>query len=151
MYLKYLAKRKKKVISSLFPAIVEWPIYYLLYFHVVSISNVAWNVNCSFKGLHWIPMSLTQLVGIMHNICKVWGSNPGHHKKKNASIEIAFNLGQINWVCLEIHLSVSNVSLSQSTKYVFGSVRAYLHLAFKCHFTLVFTKLQTWALNWYAF
>jgi hypothetical protein len=23
------------------------------------------------------------LVGTMHNICKVWGSNPGHHQKTN--------------------------------------------------------------------
>jgi len=29
-----------------------------------------------------VPVSLTQLVRTMHNICKVWGSNPGHHKKK---------------------------------------------------------------------
>jgi len=29
-----------------------------------------------------IPVNLAQLIGIMHNICKVWGSNPGHHKKK---------------------------------------------------------------------
>lgn len=50
----------------------------------------------------------------------------------NASVEIVSNLGQINRLCLEIRLSVSNVSLSQSTKHVFGSVTAYLHLTFKC-------------------
>ena len=30
-----------------------------------------------------IPLSLAQLVWIMHNICKVWGSNPEHHQKKS--------------------------------------------------------------------
>jgi hypothetical protein len=30
-----------------------------------------------------VLVSLTQLVWTMHKICKVWGSNPGHHKKKS--------------------------------------------------------------------
>jgi len=29
-----------------------------------------------------VPMSLTQLVRTMHNICKVRDLNPDHHKKK---------------------------------------------------------------------
>ena len=29
-----------------------------------------------------ILVSLVQFVGIIHNICKVWGSNLDHHKKK---------------------------------------------------------------------
>jgi len=29
----------------------------------------------------FVPVSLTQWVKTMHNICKVWGSNPGHHRK----------------------------------------------------------------------
>ena len=29
-----------------------------------------------------IIINLTQLVWTTHNICKIWGSNPGHHKKK---------------------------------------------------------------------
>ena len=28
------------------------------------------------------PVRIAQLIRTMHNICKVWGSNPGHHKKK---------------------------------------------------------------------
>jgi len=29
-----------------------------------------------------VHVSLTQLIRTMHNICKVWGSNPEHQKKK---------------------------------------------------------------------
>ena len=29
-----------------------------------------------------VLVSLTQWVGTMHNICKVWGLKPDHHKKK---------------------------------------------------------------------
>ena len=29
-----------------------------------------------------VPMSLAQLVKTMHNICKIWGLNPEHKKKK---------------------------------------------------------------------
>jgi hypothetical protein len=32
--------------------------------------------------LFLVLVSLTQLVWTMHNICKVWGSSPDHHKKK---------------------------------------------------------------------
>jgi len=31
-------------------------------------------------------VSLTQLVKTMHNICKVWGSNPDHHQKKRRRV-----------------------------------------------------------------
>jgi len=31
-------------------------------------------------------VSLAQLVGTMHNICKVRGSNPGHHQKKRCRV-----------------------------------------------------------------
>jgi len=27
-------------------------------------------------------VSLAQLIGTMHDICKVWGANPDYHKKK---------------------------------------------------------------------
>jgi len=36
-------------------------------------------------------MSLVQLVEIMRDICKVWGSNSGHHKKK-MNIEVVERL-----------------------------------------------------------
>jgi len=36
--------------------------------------------------LFFVLVSLTQLVWTMHNICKVRGSNPGHHKKKTMLI-----------------------------------------------------------------
>ena len=29
-----------------------------------------------------VLVNLAQLVGIMHRMCKVWGSNPNYHKKK---------------------------------------------------------------------
>jgi len=29
-----------------------------------------------------VLVSLVQFIGIIHNICKVWGSNLGHHKNK---------------------------------------------------------------------
>jgi len=45
-----------------------------------------------------VPVNLTRLVRTMHNICKVQGTNIGHHKKKiditpfvkNMNIEIMF-------------------------------------------------------------
>lgn len=46
----------------------------------------------SFKGWKWqflisllevlVIVSLAQLVGVMHKICNVWGSNSNHHQKK---------------------------------------------------------------------
>ena len=42
-------------------------------------------------------MSLAQLVETMHKICKVWGSNPGHHKKK----KLHFKLQQCNLTLAE--------------------------------------------------
>jgi len=36
----------------------------------------------SLELLVIVLVSLAQLERTMHNICKVWDSNPGHHKKK---------------------------------------------------------------------
>jgi hypothetical protein len=35
-----------------------------------------------------VLVSLAQLIGTMHNICKVWGLNSGHTKKKTYSISL---------------------------------------------------------------
>lgn len=43
--------------------------------------------------MHIVLVSLSQMIGTMHNICKVHGSNFGHHKKKNI-IHIAIVLSR---------------------------------------------------------
>jgi len=34
------------------------------------------------KSLDFVLVMIVQLLWTMYKICKVWGSNPGHHKKK---------------------------------------------------------------------
>jgi len=36
--------------------------------------------------MDFVSANLAQLVRTMHNICKVWGSNPGHYQKKKKGI-----------------------------------------------------------------
>jgi hypothetical protein len=38
------------------------------------------------KGSYFVLVSLAQLVWTMHKICKVWGSNLGHHQKKKRKL-----------------------------------------------------------------
>jgi hypothetical protein len=49
--------------------------------------------NSSGMAIHGssVLVSLAQLVGTMHNICKVRGSNPRHHQKKNPWIINFYN------------------------------------------------------------
>jgi len=42
----------------------------------------------------FVLVTLTQLVGTMHNICKVLDSNPDHHKKKN---QVIYYYSDANW------------------------------------------------------
>jgi len=59
------------------------PIYF--YFsHTLSLSN-KFNMlffSCNKQLLVTVLMSLAQLIWIIHNICKVQGSNLGHHKQR---------------------------------------------------------------------
>jgi len=55
---------------------------------IIAIDNRYFALSYCNKLLLSVIVSLTQLVRTMHNICKVWGSNPIHHKK---AIIIFFN------------------------------------------------------------
>ena len=58
-----------------------------------------------------VLVSLAQLVWIMHNICKVCGSNPNHHKKKNEKVQ---HLG--HFFALRLYYKVKKYEESQTTR-----------------------------------
>jgi len=47
--------------------------------NITDFGYVISSCRCIFA---FVPVSLAQLVRTMHNICKIWGSNSKHHKKK---------------------------------------------------------------------
>ena len=49
------------------------------------ISHISRQLMILLKRGIVVLVNLTQLVRTMHNICKVWGSNLSHHKKKGYS------------------------------------------------------------------
>jgi len=64
-------------------------------------------------------MNLPQLVKTMHNICKVWGSNPRHHQKK--LIQTHPKSHQIILQCLHQQLLFKRTIMTR-THYLFLTV-----------------------------
>lgn len=74
----------------------------------------------------YVPVSLTQLVGIMNNICKVWGSNPSHKIKNLALSIVMFMTSPFSY--LKKNQLIIKLEVLAFCKWVFSIVCKFVHV-----------------------
>jgi hypothetical protein len=72
-FILFLKKKKKQSVGFI---LVDQELSFFLFLRKLSINHITLLIILRVSS-----RELSSVVGTMHNICKVWGSNFGHHKK----------------------------------------------------------------------